>query len=103
MAVLTGITSTEQDQIKQNKAINQIVQFLNSIVTGTVTLTPSATTTTVLTVNCTTSSLIFLTPQTSDAANDMATTWVVAGSGQFVIHHANNARVDRTFGWECRG
>jgi hypothetical protein len=33
----------------------------------------------------------------------MATTSVVAGTGQFVLTHANNARTDRTFGWEVRG
>jgi hypothetical protein len=66
---------------------------------GTFTLTANATTTTVTVANCSTSSFVVLSPQTQDAANDMATTSIVPGTGQFVVTHANNSRVDRTFGY----
>ncbi len=71
--------------------------------TGTFTLTASATTTTVPAPTCSPSSVVIWSPQTQHAANDMATTSVVAQYGQFVLTHANNARVDRTFGFVVLG
>jgi hypothetical protein len=66
---------------------------------GTVTLTPNATTTTVMNATIVPTSFISMAPTTPDAGNDGATTSWVAGMGQFVITHANNARVDRTFNY----
>ena len=71
--------------------------WLPLITRGSVTLNASATTTTVTSTSCFSTSVVLLSPQTPDAANDMATTSVVPGAGSFVITHANNARVDRTF------
>lgn len=82
--------------------IRQLVQGKSNAV-GTFTLTPNATSTTVKAPTCAPGSVVFWSPQTQHAANDMATTSVVAGTGQFVLTHANNARIDRTFGWEVRG
>ena len=73
------------------------------LTTGSFTLTANATSTTVSVVSCTPMSIIFLSPSTPDAANDMATTSVVAGSGLFVVTHANNARNDRTFNYVLIG
>jgi hypothetical protein len=72
-------------------------------VAGTFTLTTSATSTTVPAPTCSTSSTVLLSPTTADAANDMATTNVVAGAGQFVVTHANNARSNRTFNFVVLG
>jgi hypothetical protein len=72
-----------------------------STVTGTFTLNAGTTSTTVSVTGATASS-VFLgapTPTTANAANDMATTSYAMGSGQFVVTHANNARVDRTFSY----
>jgi hypothetical protein len=77
--------------------------ILQTCVTGTVTLTAGATATTVTAAGCTASSFVHLAPQTQHAANDGATTSWVAGSGQFVITHANNARTDRTFSYIVLG
>jgi hypothetical protein len=66
---------------------------------GTFTLTPSATSTTVPAPTCAKGSVVLLSPQTAHAANDMATTSVVAGDKQFVVAHASNALNDRTFGF----
>ena len=96
------VASNEKDSAKIAAAINRLGQGGSNAV-GAVTLTPSATSTTVTAINCSKSCYIFLSPITQHAANDMATTSIVAGDKQFVITHANNARVDRTFGWVCLG
>jgi hypothetical protein len=82
--------------------IRQLVQG-KSNATGTFTLTANATSTTVTAPTCAPGSHVTWTPQTAHAANDMATTSYVASKGQFVLSHANNARVDRTFSFEVRG
>jgi hypothetical protein len=66
---------------------------------GTFTLAASSTSTTVVAVSCSTSSQVYWSPQTPDAANDMATTSYVPAVGHFTLLHANNTRVDRTFGF----
>jgi hypothetical protein len=66
---------------------------------GSFTLNPNATTT-IVSAPCTVGSAIFWSPQTPDAANDMATTSVVANNGFFTVTHANNPRIDRTFSYE---
>lgn len=71
--------------------------FMGSASTGTVTLTANATQTIVSNAAVVPTSSIFLMPNTPHAANDMATTDIVAGTGQFTITHANNSRTDRTF------
>ena len=69
---------------------------------GTFTLSPNVTTTTVV-APCTPSSVVLISPETQDAANDMATTSIVPGTGQFVVTHANNSRNDRTFAYQVVG
>jgi hypothetical protein len=96
------LSSDEANQRKINDAINQYAQGRSNAV-GTFTLTASATTTTVPAPTCGVGSFVLLSPQTAHAANDMATTSVVAGKGQFVVTHANNSRVDRTFGFAVFG
>lgn len=64
---------------------------------GLVTLTANATQTVIANSACLPTSSIYLMPNTQDAANDMATTSLIAGTGSFTITHANNARLDRTF------
>lgn len=71
--------------------------FMGAASKGTVTLTANATSTTVTNAAIVASSAITMSPVTPHAGNDGATTSWVAGTGQFVITHANNARTDRTF------
>lgn len=66
---------------------------------GQFTLTASATSTVVTNSACTASSVIVPSPLTADAANDMALMWFTPALGSFTVNHANNARVDRTFGY----
>jgi hypothetical protein len=66
---------------------------------GQFTLTANLTTTTVTNTGCLATSVISYTPLTANAANDMAIMWFTPGAGSFLITHANNARVDRTFNY----
>jgi len=70
---------------------------------GTVTLTASATSTTVTTENCSSGSCVKLSPKTANAAAALATTYIVPSNGSFVIHHASNAQTDRTFAYAIQG
>jgi hypothetical protein len=100
MSLALSLKERNQDTI--NQAIMTLQQgHLNSV--GTFTLNASATSTTVASPTCMTTSVVLLSPQTADAASDMATTSVVSGQGQFVVTHASNARVDRTFGYVVLG
>jgi ABC-type branched-subunit amino acid transport system substrate-binding protein len=71
--------------------------------TGTVTLTVSATSTTVTDQNCAAGSAIVLTPQTANAAAALATTYVSTANGSFVITHSSNTQADRTFAYAIQG
>ena len=73
--------------------------FVGNVSKGTFTLTANATQTVVNNAACLATSEVFIMPITSHAANDMATTSIVAGAGLFTITHANNARTDRTFNY----
>lgn len=82
-------------------SIQQLSEGQNTV-TGTVTLTASATTTTVSKDTIPPGGQPFLSPRTSNAAAEIGNgTMSIAEStkGQFVITHANNGQTDRTFGW----
>ena len=70
---------------------------------GSVTLTANAAETTIKNAFIGSSSSVLLAPQTANAAAAIATTYIdpadyVTGN-TFVIRHANNAQVDREFGY----
>lgn len=71
--------------------------YMGVFTTGILTLNANATSTVVTNAAVLPTSSIFLMPNTPHAANDMATTDIVAGTGQFTVTHANNPRTDRTF------
>lgn len=84
------------------KAINRAISGkLNC--TGTKTLTASVATTTVTDNNCLVNSVVLLQPTTAHAAAELATAYIVASNGSFVIHHANNAQTDRVFNYAILG
>lgn len=85
------------------QAVKQIAEG-RSNVSGTVTLTASATTTTVLHPAIGRDAAIILTPQTANAAGALATTYISAqDTGTFTLTHANNGQIDRTFRWCAAG
>lgn len=84
-------------------AIIQLVEGRHNA-SGRVTLTPGATTTVVSHPNCSKSCEPQLSPRTANAAAAVATTYVSnINQGSFVITHANNAQVDRIFGYTVTG
>ena len=71
---------------------------------GDVTLTASATTTTVTDTKVGIDSVVTLMPTTANAAAALATTYVSNRKiGSFTLTHANNAQTDRTFAYAIVG
>lgn len=101
MAGLT-LNPGEKDLRKIVDVVRQLTEGKNNAV-GTFTLTANATSTTVTAPTCTTASTILFDPTTTDGANDKATTSIAPGNGQFVVTHASNSRVDRTFMYAVLG
>lgn len=96
------------------KDITQIVRALRDLfmgrqnAMGELTLTANQATTTITVSNVGEQSVIHLTARTANAAAEIGagTLYIPAATtvpGQFVIHHANNAQVDRTFGYSIQG
>lgn len=87
-------------------AIRELIRGRSNSVL-TVTLTPSATSTTVTGPNLNENALPFLSPLTANAAAAMATTYAsisrVSGTVTVTITHANSASTDRTFALDVRG
>lgn len=89
---------TTQRNIEQR--IRELIEGRNNA-TGTVTLTASATSTTVSKSTINANGAVFLFPTTAHAGAALAagTTYatITTGGGSFTITHANNAQTDRTF------
>jgi len=82
-------------------AINSLIDG-RSNATGTVTLTANAASTTVTDNKFESSMTVLLQPKTANAAAALSTTYIAdadKSKGSFVITHANNAQVDREFGY----
>lgn len=83
-------------------AIQQLSEGQNTV-TGSVTLRASNTTTTVSKTEIPAGGQPFLSPRTANAAAEIGNgtmSIAVATKSQFVITHANNGQLDRTFGWK---
>jgi hypothetical protein len=99
---------TETDLKKVILAIQQLAAG-RSNATGTVTLTPSAATTTVTPTQAgiiAAGSTVMLTPTTANAATEVGngTMYVsTVSNGSFTITHANSATTGRTFLWAILG
>jgi|ERR1700694_96113 len=103
MAIQLQTTETNIWRIVQS--VIQLVQGRHNA-GGTVTLTPSATTTIVNHPNCSTDSYVdvFGGARTANAAAAVATSYISAVNlGSFTITHANNAQVDRIFLYKVTG
>lgn len=94
----------------EDKNIQRIVESIRQLsqgrsnATGTFTLTAGATSTTVSQPYCASSSYVFFTPRTANAAAAVGTTYVSSVSNaSFTVTHANNAQTDRTFGYIAIG
>lgn len=94
----------------KDEAYRKTASVVNNILggktnnTGTVTLTANAASTVVGDFRATSSSVIVLMPTTANAAGAIATTYVSSrGTKTFTLTHANNAQVDKTFGYAVVG
>jgi hypothetical protein len=99
----TSVNSTDRIWIWQYGQLRSvsIADIMNiSLAKGSVTLQPSATSTIVTSPSCISTSHIILNPQTARAASGITTTYAVAGSGMFTIHHASNVYTDRSYLFE---
>lgn len=95
----------EKDPRRVATAINELAKGRSNAV-GTVTLAPSAASTTVVAKTCAAGSVVLLSPLTAHAAAEIGngTIFVSAvGNGAFTLAHANNAQNDRVFGYVCLG
>jgi hypothetical protein len=93
----------ERDPTRFNQAIRELVDGRHNAF-GEFTLTPGAATTLVEHPNCGLDSIPLWSPKTANAAAALATMYYSnVTRGSFVVHHANNAQVDRTFGLTVTG
>ncbi len=95
----------EKDPRRINTAINELGKGRSNAV-GSVTLAASAGSTTVTAQNCGAGSVVLLSARTAHAAAELAAggCYISAvANGSFTITHANNAQVDRIFGYVCLG
>jgi len=99
--------ASKQDDLKLGQAtISMLRNGLGTsstlnVAKGTFTLTPNAAST-IVPVPLVTPTSFFAgppTPLTQHAANDTASSSYIIGNGQFLVSHANNARLDRTFSY----
>lgn len=99
------IQRSERDPQRIVEAIIELGQGRQNSI-GDVTLRANQATTVVAFPNVSADSRVFLFPQTANAAAALATTFILKDNiirKQFTISHANNAQVDKTFGFLCIG
>lgn len=103
-APLSGTSVYSASQAAHGNWVRQIVEILNNMLKGKlnvtigITLTPSATTTTISDARIGPSSAILLSPLTANAAAALGTTYLSQVTGNSAtITHASNSQVDRTF------
>lgn len=94
----------------EERDVKRIVQAVRELVEGRhnaadrFTLTPGATTTVVSHPNCSRDCEPQFSARTANAAAALATTYISAvNQGSFTVTHANNAQVDRIFGYTVTG
>lgn len=95
----------EKDPRKIADVVRQLAEGRTNAV-GTVTLNANATSTTVSAPTLGAKSYVLLFPLTQHGAWSMATNYVATAditAGQFIIRHASNAFLDRSFVWLAFG
>lgn len=100
------LPSTEEKELRKYALSLQQLGAGRSNAVGTVTLTPSASTTAVTDSNCASGSVVVFTPTTANAATEQGngTMYLSAvANGSFTITHANSATTGRTFLYAIQG
>jgi len=101
----TVLAPGEKDIRKVVNAVKELVEGRSNAV-GTFTLTANAPSTTVDAMNCGAGSVPLLTPTTANAAAELGNGTLYVGTvsaGSFIVSHANNAQIDRTFKYAAFG
>lgn len=102
-----GVPAFQPDQERHRRNIVNWAQWImqgHLANTGTVTLTPSAGTTTVTDERVGLNSVPILQPATANALSAQPTVWVsTITTGSFTITHANTATADKTFRYALLG
>lgn len=101
MKVLPNVGASDR---QRDQAINELIQG-RSNASGSVTLSPGETHTTVTRDTISSQAAVLLWPCTANAAAALTTTYATVNpaGGSFTVYHANNAQVDRTFSWLAVG
>jgi hypothetical protein len=97
--------SGERDLFRIVRGIRDLFEGRSNAV-GSLTLAANAATTTVTAQNCGAACKIFAFPTTANAAAEIGNGTMYIGTvsaGSFVVTHANNAQVDRTFFYVALG
>jgi hypothetical protein len=99
------ISQAERDLSKIVFTVRELCNGRSNAV-GTFTLAASAATTTVTATNCGAGSSVLCFPTTAHAGAELAAGGMYIGTvsnGSFVVTHANNSQVDRTFMYVALG
>ena len=103
-------SGVETDNEDQTAWLTKIANVLNNVLAGklnnngTITLTANAASTTLTDSRIGANSTISIMPTTAHAAAALATTYFdTFADGSCVIHHTNDAQVDKTFGYTIIG
>ena len=100
---IVNIPSNETDLNRVVFMVQELARGRNNAV-GTFTLTTSATTTAVTSINCGAGSTVLIQPTTANAAAALTTTFIgTVANGSFTVTHANNAQTDRTYRYAISG
>lgn len=102
MAIPAGLNPQERDPSRAYRIISSRLQALEArpslVATGSVTLTPSATSTIVTNGEVLAGDQVFISPQSAAGATAVAHV-SAATDGQFTITHDSSAATDRNVGW----
>lgn len=99
------VQTNEKDLTKYAFALQQLAAGRSNAV-GEFTLDDGATSTVVSAQNCGEDSVVLLMPKTANAAAEIGAGTLYIGTvanGSFTVTHANNAQIDRTFGFAAFG
>jgi hypothetical protein len=100
--VVPDLTNPDQHRKQIARAVNGILQGKSGN-TMSITLTPSATSTTVTDSRISLSTALHLTPTTPAAATALPGIFIVATDGQAVISHPSSAATNQTFTASIQG
>lgn len=102
-----GVPTFDEDEERHRRAMAVVINNLlagKQNVVGSLTLTAGAATTTLTDSRIGANSVVLLMAKTANAAAALTNVYFTGfGNGSCTVNHANNAQVDRTFGYAVIG